>query len=105
MYTSSAIAKSVKPQPSTLARTPNAREAKNAPMRNAARWTMRKKAGGNAFRKLPMGMRSKSPSERRVAGAHPPADHTHDDDEHGDEDRHVSGVPIRSEFVKGEIGE
>src|ERR687885_2885796 len=29
-------------------------------MMNAARWTTRKKAGGNAFRKLPMGMRTKT---------------------------------------------
>ena len=61
MYTTSAIANRVKAQPRRELPTPKAREAKNAPIRNAARWTTRKKAGGNALRKLPMGMDVEAP--------------------------------------------
>src|SRR5918911_1733644 len=86
------MANRVKPQPSAWDPTLKAREAKYAPMMNAARWTTRKKAGGNAFRKLPMGIQTKTSfgwggaTRRAQALAQDVAEdqqHAHEDDEVG----------------------
>src|ERR1051326_3693342 len=97
------MANRVNPQPSWRAWTLNAREAKNAPIRNAARWTTRKKAGGNALRKLPMGIEFGSPSGGGVP-AHALVDDAAGDDEHADEDGHMGRVAISACSVKGNIG-